>query len=98
MHYGLAHWIEDETECKKTPGKGGGYATCAGDGAFSSAGSKGWYPWIDATNTYYGLIARVAAKGGNGYASLQCGRLLRYAFLNGVPQYGPSPTATGAAP
>lgn len=63
-HYSLGHWIEDDA---------------TGDGAYSSPGKFGFYPWIDKTKTSYGVIARQAATGTEqqGYASAQCGQKLR---------------------
>jgi len=77
-HYSLGHWVEDDP-------------ATYGDGSFSSAGAFGFYPWIDATKTYYGVIARedqgAAASGEQGgYASAQCGRLIRHAWMTGVNQ------------
>ncbi|HEY4177703.1 MAG TPA: hypothetical protein VGM90_12745 [Kofleriaceae bacterium] len=71
-HYGLAHWIEDD------PG--------VGDGAFSSAGSFGFYPWVDKARTLYGVLARRNDTGGEGYASAACGRLIRKAWVTGGAQ------------
>jgi len=71
-HYGLAHWIEDDA--------------VVGDGAFSSAGAFGFYPWIDATRTIYGVLARRGTAGNAGYNSAQCGRLIRKAWVTGVAQ------------
>lgn len=71
-HYGYAHWIEDE------PG--------TGDGAFSSPGAFGFYPWIDASKQYYGILARYVIGAGAYVDSANCGRLLRKAFLTGVAQ------------
>jgi hypothetical protein len=68
-HYSIGHWVEDDPK--------------VGDGAFSSAGSLGFYPWIDASKTSYGIIGRMAADG-SGYASAQCGRLIRKAWTTGV--------------
>lgn len=70
MHYSYGHWVEDEPD--------------VGDGAFSSAGAFGFYPWIDATKTHYGILARRDFTGGAGFDSLRCGRLIRKAFLTGV--------------
>jgi len=70
-HYALGHWVEDDP--------------VVGDGAFSSAGSFGFYPWIDAAKSSYGVISR-SAQAGSGYASAQCGRLLRKAWATGVAQ------------
>jgi hypothetical protein len=72
-HYSLAHWIEDDP--------------AVGDGAFSSAGAFGFYPWVDATRTLYGVLAREAPfTGHNGYDSAVCGRLIRKAWVTSVAQ------------
>lgn len=68
--YGLGHWVESDP--------------AVGDGAFSSAGAFGFYPWIDASRSYYGVLARAALGGQPGYESVQCGRLIRQAWLTGV--------------
>lgn len=67
-NYALGHWVEADP--------------VVGDGAFSSAGAFGFYPWIDATRSWYGVLARQAAAG-SGHASAQCGRLIRKAWLTG---------------
>lgn len=67
-HYSVGHWVEDDPS--------------VGDGAFSSPGAFGFYPWIDATKTYYGVVARVATNGALG--SVNCGRLIRSAWATGV--------------
>lgn len=81
-HYSITHWVEDDPDT-------------AGDGAFSSPGAFGFYPWIDATKTYYGILSREAAQVGggeqSGYASAQCGRLIRRAWVSGVEQTGALP-------
>jgi hypothetical protein len=71
-HYGLAHWIEDDP--------------IVGDGAFSSPGRLGFYPWVDATRTIYGVLAREAPDGPFGYDSAVCGRSIRKAWVTGVAQ------------
>jgi hypothetical protein len=72
-HYGLAHWIEDDIS--------------VGDGAFSSGGAYGFYPWVDATRTFYGVLAREAPfTGHNGYDSAVCGRLIRKAWVTSMAQ------------
>lgn len=43
-YYSIGHWVEDDP--------------ASGDGAFSSAGAFGFYPWVDASKTYYGVVAR----------------------------------------
>lgn len=76
-HYSLGHWVEDDP--------------IHGDGAFSSPGAFGFYPWIDASKTWYGLIARhdLAHAGHrksgepSGVSSVYCGRLIRQAWLTG---------------
>lgn len=69
--YSLGHWVENDP--------------AVGDGAFSSAGALGFYPWIDQTRTYYGVLARRAdAEANAGYHSAQCGRLIRQAWVTGV--------------
>ncbi|WP_374433612.1 hypothetical protein [Inhella sp.] len=68
-HYGLGHWIEDDP---------------AGDGAFSSAGAFGFYPWIDAQRSHYGVLARFDA-GGAGADSSACGAAIRQAWVGAAP-------------
>src|SRR5205814_2029315 len=63
-HYSIAHWVEDDP--------------VVGDGAFSSPGALGFYPWIDATRSYYGVLARSVPLGA--FDSVQCGRLIRKAW------------------
>ena len=77
-HYSIGHWVEDN-------------AATNGDGAFSSAGAFGFYPWIDATKTYYGILAREQQSGG-AYASAQCGRLIRRAWITGEEQTADLPS------
>ena len=69
-HYSIGHWVEDDPK--------------VGDGAFSSAGLFGFYPWIDASKTYYGIVARVVA--GGALDSVDCGRIIRKAWLTGTAQ------------
>jgi len=69
-HYSIGHWVEDDP--------------IVGDGAFSSAGLFGFYPWIDASKTYYGIIGRAAVAGA--LDSVDCGRIVRKAFVTGVAQ------------
>lgn len=70
-NYSVGHWVEDDPT--------------VGDGSFSSAGAFGFYPWIDSTRTYYGVLARLDTAG-SGYASAQCGRLIRKAYVTGTAQ------------
>lgn len=58
-----------------------------GDGAFSSGGAFGFYPWVDATRTSYGVLARQAPfTGHNGYDSAVCGRAIRKAWVTRTAQ------------
>ena len=80
-HYSIGHWVEDDPN--------------TGDGTFSSPGAFGFYPWIESTKTYYGIISRAQPTGTGeqqGYASVQCGRLIRRAWMTGVEQTGPVPS------
>ena len=70
-HYSIGHWVEDDR--------------VSGDGAFSSAGVFGVYPWISADTSLYGVLARVDAAGG-GNPSALCGASTRKAWVTGVAQ------------
>ena len=70
-HYSLGHWVEDDSR--------------VGDGAFSDVGLLGFYPWIDASKSYYGVLARASQAPGSHVVSMQCGRLIRKAWLIGKP-------------
>lgn len=75
--YSLGHWVESDPT--------------TGDGSFSSAGIFGFYPWIDASKTYYGIVSRHEVPTANdeigaGWASVRCGRLIRKAYLSGQAQ------------
>ena len=70
--YSIGHWVETDP--------------LVGDGAFSSAGAFGFYPWIDSTKTLYGILARSAPGGQAGGASAKCGRLIRKAWVTGTAQ------------
>lgn len=70
-HYSLGHWVEDDPTL--------------GDGSFSSAGSFGFYPWVNAGRNQYGVISRKGPEG-SGKASMYCGRLIRKAWQTGVAQ------------
>lgn len=79
-HYSLGHWVEDDPS--------------VGDGAFSSPGRFGFYPWIDKSKTYYGMLARYDTvnvgnpdpKKASYITSVFCGRLIRKAWELGQPQ------------
>ncbi len=69
-HYSIGHWVEDDPN--------------VGDGAYSSAGAFGFYPWIDASKTWYGILARAAQAGA--LDSVDCGRIIRKAWVTGQAQ------------
>lgn len=77
-HYSITHWIEDDP--------------ASGDGSFSSPGKFGFYPWIDATKTYYGIVARydnsmpLSKQDAPYYKSVVCGAAIRKAFMSGQAQ------------
>jgi hypothetical protein len=80
-HYSLGHWVEDDPQ--------------VGDGAFSSPGAFGFYPWVSADRRFYGLVAREQRSGLlNGdasekpaVASVACGRQIRAAWMDGQPRH-----------
>lgn len=71
-HYSLAHWVEDDPT--------------VGDGAYSSTGAFGFYPWIDKNKTTYGLLARYSTGAQASTESLRCGRRIRKAWFSGQQQ------------
>jgi hypothetical protein len=70
--YSLGHWVEDTSNDS--------------DGAFSSPGAFGFYPWIDKTKTYYGVLSRSVQNGA--LPSVYCGRLIRKAYVTKSEQTG----------
>lgn len=70
-HYSYGHWVEDDP--------------VTGDGSFSSPGTKGFYPWIDANKAFYGILVR-QVDAGNWQGSVDCGRLIRKAWKTGQVQ------------
>lgn len=68
--YSLGHWLEVGSENS--------------DGAFSSAGAFGFYPWITADKQTYGVIARKKKSLFDRPAphSVQCGEALRKALVS----------------
>jgi hypothetical protein len=70
-HYSIGHWVED--------------APSVGDGAFSSPGAFGFYPWVSHDKTLWGVLARSAKASGEqeGVASMLCGRQIRAAWVSG---------------
>ncbi|MGQ0699949.1 MAG: hypothetical protein ACT4PZ_17110 [Panacagrimonas sp.] len=69
-HYSLNHWVEDDPE--------------TGDGAFSSPGLEGFYPWISADKTTYGVLARKKLRLTSYWDSVLCGRDMRRAYFSGT--------------
>lgn len=67
--YSYHHWVEKDVAGKVL--------------AYSSPGSRGFYPWIDADKKYYGIISRTSTKDMAYWDSVECGRLIRKAFLSG---------------
>lgn len=63
----------------------GHWVEADGDGAYSSAGAFGFYPWIDKSKTFYGIVARKASFG-SGYDSVACGVVIRKAWMTGRVQ------------
>lgn len=57
------------------------------DGTLCSAGRNGFYAWIDASRTHYGIVARNDANAIGGEIGLQgvrTGQAIRNAFMNGT--------------
>lgn len=70
-HYSLNHWVEDDP---------------SGDGAFSSPGAFGFYPWISADMQWYGVLARESYFPKAYKESVYCGQKLRKAWTSGQSQ------------
>lgn len=70
-HYSLNHWVEDDP---------------SGDGAFSSPGAFGFYPWISADRQWYGVLARESHMPKAYRESVYCGEKLRKAWMLGQSQ------------
>lgn len=68
-HYSLDHWIEDDPNN-------------FGDGAFSSPGAFGFYPWIAADKSTYGLLAREKISATSYLDSVNCGVRIRKAWFS----------------
>ena len=70
-HYSIGHWVEDDPS--------------VGDGAFSSPGAFGFYPWVSHDKATWGVLARSAKVSGEqeGVASMLCGRRIRAAWAAG---------------
>lgn len=70
--YSMGHWIENDAT--------------NGDGAFSSPGLYGFYPWISSDKSRYGILARYNTGTNAYWESVECGRLIRRAYAVGVAQ------------
>jgi len=70
-NYSIGRWVEDKR---------------VGDGAYSSAGAFGFYPWIEPTKANYGVLARTDVGANSGAEPVPCGRKLRPAWATGVVQ------------
>lgn len=69
--YAIGHWVESDP--------------IVGDGAFSSAGAYGFYPWIDAGRRWYGIVARDDRSAGRaGWDSALCGQQIRQAWQTAI--------------
>jgi hypothetical protein len=67
--YSYNHWVEGPE----------------GDGAFSSAGALGFYPWISGDKQLYGVLSRQSQLGG-GFDSVLCGQQIRKAWVTATAQ------------
>ncbi len=67
--YSYNHWVEDDG---------------SSDGSFSSPGAFGFYPWISADKTLYGVISRHSSDGAGGFDSAKCSFQMRKAWNTGV--------------
>jgi hypothetical protein len=85
-HYSIGHWVEDDPSVND-------------DGAFSSPGTEGFYPWIEAQKTYYGVIARADTSARQeGVDSVLCGQMIRFAWDTGVVQTGTTRVVRAVSP
>lgn len=75
-HYSVGHWVEDDPV----------WLANGGDAAYSSPGAAGFYPWIDSSRTYYGILARDKTGATSSAESVKCGRLIRKAWLTATAQ------------
>ncbi len=83
--YSLGHWVEDPDEY-------------FGDGAYSSVGGYGLYPWIDKDRATYGIIAFESQYQTVYKKSARCGRMLRAAWARKIVQRESDYAATEKRP
>lgn len=81
-HYGDHYWIEDNADPGEITIGSETVPVLVGDGAFSSLGAFGFYPWISADKQYYGIIARRTILGSGYLQSIKCGQAIRQAFFS----------------
>ena len=69
--YSLGHWVETDPT--------------TGDGAFSSAGAFGFYPWMDKDRIWWGVLARRSSRNDERPTrdSAACGAQIRAAWARG---------------
>lgn len=75
-NYSIGHWVETDN-----------------DNAYSNAGVRGFYAWISKYKDLYGIVGRDVNPRANetedtsvSWDSVQCGQLIRKAYITGVPQ------------
>lgn len=81
--YGYEYWVENNVQSGLlTPG---GPPVGPGDGAYSSPGAWGFYPWISHDQSLYGIVARRGLSPTAFRKSALCGMAIRYAFTGYTP-------------
>ena len=73
-NYSLGHWVESDPDHPDAEN---------GDGSFSGGGSRGFYPWVDSSKQWYGIVARDAQRSlvEEGWNSYRCGARIRLAWI-----------------
>lgn len=66
--YSIGHWVESDP--------------IVGDGSYSSAGAFGFYPWISADKSTWGIVARENHGSTGSSDSVKCGKVIRDAYMN----------------
>ncbi len=77
--YSIGHWVENDPA----------WLAFGGDAAYSSPGAAGFYPWIDQSRSWYGVLTRNILTTTSAGESVRCGRLLRKAWIDGVVPNAP---------